>query len=74
MRGIHVRVISDKVITDEDVVTIKKEMDRIINSNVEIQKMIVLKKEAYSYYEKTNNLEKAYNIHNEINEFVTLYK
>ena len=74
MRGIHVRVISDKVITDEDVVTIKKEMDTIINSNVEIQKMIVLKKEAYSYYEKTNNLEKAYNIHNEINEFVTLYK
>ena len=74
MRGIHVRVISDKIITDEDVVTIKKEMDKIIASNEEIQKMVVLKKEAYNYYEKTNNLEKAYNVHNEINEFVTLYK
>lgn len=74
MRGIHVRVISDKIISDSDITTIKREMDNIISANKEISKLVVLKKEACNYYKKTNILEKAYNIHNEINEFVTLYK
>ena len=74
MRGIHVRVISDKIINNNDINTIKREMDKIISSNKEINKLIVLKKEACNYYKKSNTLEKAYNIHNEINEFVTLYK
>ena len=58
----------------DDITKIKEQMYKIIKANEPIQKVNILKKEAFKYFQNTNQEEKAKNIHNTNKEIVSLYK
>ena len=63
-KGLYCEIKTNKEITREDVVKIKNHMQEIINKNEKINKKIISKKDAYDFYAKINEFEKASNIQN----------
>ena len=73
-KGILGVIKGDKILTHDDIETIKTEMERIIERNSEIEKLNVLPSEAIKYYHASRQDEKADNIQNINDRVVTLYK
>ena len=71
-RGIHITVYNLEL-TNNIIESIKKEMNNIISTSMPIQRVIVDKKSAFTYFEKSEP-EKAINISTVPNSAVTLYK
>lgn len=71
-RGIHISSLNFEI-TDEVIATLKEEMDKIINENLSINRIVVDKKSAFTYFEK-KDFAKACNISIVPSSAVTLYK
>ena len=61
-KGLYCEIKSNKELTNEDIDKIKLHMQEIINKNEKINKKIISKKDAYDFYMKINEKEKASNI------------
>ena len=73
-KGIYCKIMSRNELTSNDVNNIKIRMQQIIDKNEKITKKVVTKKDAYDFYIKTKEVEKAGNILNLNNKTVTLYE
>jgi len=73
-KGVLSEVQVDINLTNEDIKQIKGKMAEIIASKERFIKYNIIKKDAFHYFESTNELEKAKNIQNVSNEVVTFYK
>ncbi|MDD4706034.1 MAG: nucleoside kinase [Bacilli bacterium] len=73
-KGLYTKIITPRVLNQDDIETIKVEMQRIIGLNGKISKKVIAKNEAYNYYLKLKVKEKAGNINNQNNKTVTLYE
>ena len=73
-KGIYCDILCSKKLTNDDISKIKERMQEIINNDERIVRKVVTKKDAYNYYLKTNEVEKAGNILNLNNKTVTLYE
>ena len=71
-RGIHISSLNFEI-TDEVITTLKEEMDKIINDNLSINRIVVDKKSAFTYFEK-KDFAKSCNISIVPSSAVTLYK
>ncbi len=63
-KGLYCEIKSSKELNREDIEKISIRMKEIINKNERINKKIISKKEAYDFYIKNNEKEKANNIQN----------
>ena len=72
--GVLGEIVGDKVITQEDLITIKKEMTNLIEADIKLKKLNVKSKEAIDFYKKIKQVEKAENIKNISDKVVTLYE
>ena len=72
--GVHANIVYDKVVTKEDIDTIKEEMNKLVDEDLKFIRLNVNSKEAFNFYEKLGYYEKAENIHNISNQIVALYK
>lgn len=73
-RGLHMTILSPKAFGKEDTLVLKKAMEDLILADERITSLNVEKREALKYYEKTNNHEKAMDIHNVMNSIANVYK
>lgn len=73
-KGLHMTIKSPTTFGKNETEKLKKAMQQIITENHKIEHLNVSKKEVMMYYEKTNNLEKALNIHNVTNNLVSVYR
>lgn len=73
-RGLHMTIKSSAPFGKDETEKLKQAMQKIINEDYKIEHLNVSKKEVISYYEKTNNPEKAANIHNVTNTLVSVYR
>ncbi len=73
-KGIYATIISKKQVTEEDVLNIKKEMQEMVKANIPFHKKVIEKKEAYEFYCKKGQMEKAYNVLNISNLTVSLFE
>jgi len=73
-KGLYVKLMTDKKVTQGDIDAIRNEMKRIVEADHWITKKVVAKKDAYQYYLKNGELEKAGNIMSLNREAVTLYE
>ena len=71
--GIHTTIKNIRF-TKEDVNKLKTEMDKIIENDELIQKLIIDSKEAVEFYKKKDYFEKALNAHNLSNSLLSIYK
>ena len=73
-KGLYCKIISDKLLDENDISLLDKKMRQIINDDNKITRKVVIKKDAYDYYIKTKEYEKANNIINLNNKTVTMYE
>jgi uridine kinase len=73
-KGLYCKIMTDKTLTYDDINKLKNKVQEIIDANYKIAKKVVIKKDAYNYYLKTKEYEKAGNILNLNNKTVTLYE
>ena len=73
-KGLYCQILSDTRLNSEDISKLKDKMTEIINANYKITRKVVTKKDAYDYYIKTKELEKAGNIQNLNGKTVTMYE
>lgn len=73
-RGLHMTIICDNSFGVEETNKLKKSMQKIIDEDIRILSLNVSKKEAINYYMKTDQMEKALNIHNVTNDIVSIYR
>ena len=73
-RGLHMTINSPYPFSKDDTSKLKQAMQKLIDENTKIEHLNVSKKELMTYYEKTNNKEKALNIHNVTNNLVSVYR
>lgn len=73
-KGLYVKIITTRVLSNEDIQNLKQRMNSIINDNYKITRKVVTKKDAYNYYIQAKETEKAGNILNLNNKTVTLYE
>ncbi len=73
-RGLHMTINSPYPFSKDDTDKLKQAMQKLIDENTKIEHLNVSKKELMMYYEKTNNKEKALNIHNVTNNLVSVYR
>lgn len=72
-KGVYAEIIGDKILSAEDVQRIKREMSRIISSNIKIKKYNVSKKDAIKFYKENKYDEKARNIQNITESIIEFY-
>ncbi|MGM9834752.1 MAG: nucleoside kinase [Bacilli bacterium] len=72
--GLHMTISGDKTFDNEETVKLKTAMQQLISKNERFLPLNVAKKEAIKYFEKTNNHEKAMNIHNVTNDIISVYR
>jgi len=72
--GIHMTIDCEKKFTLNDAKKLKTKINEIIANDERIYSLNVEKKEAIAYYNRVKAPEKATNIHNLINNIVTVYK
>lgn len=73
-KGIYTEIISNTLITEEEVLKLKLKMQEIINLDLVFEKNAFNKKEVISYYNQIHEEEKAANVSRIPNNIVTLYK
>lgn len=73
-KGLFITVLYNRELTKEDINKLKEMMNSIISSNLKISKKVVTKKDAYDFYIKTKEEEKAGNILTFNSKTVTLYE
>lgn len=73
-KGLYCQIKSEKLLTNEDISNLKQRMDEIIKANYKITRKVITKKDAYDYYTKTKELEKADNIMHLNGKTVTMYE
>lgn len=73
-KGMYVQVLSKNKLSDEDVKNLKDNMDALIKEDAKITKKVVSRKDAFNFYQKIGENEKAMNILNLNNKIVTLYE
>ena len=72
-KGLYVKIMTERTITEADIDQVRIEMEKLISANHLINKLTVPKKEAYDYYIKKGELEKAGNIMCSMHKTATLY-
>ena len=72
-KGVYAEIIGDKILSAEDIQRIKREMSRIISSNIKIKKYNVSKKDAIKFYKENKYDEKARNIQNITESIIEFY-
>lgn len=65
---------TEKKITKEELSNIEKKMHALVEANLPITKMTVLKSEAIEYFKKTNDLSKVHLLEYSTSTYVHLYK
>ena len=65
---------TEKPITKEELKTVEKKMHALVEANLPITKMTVLKSEAIEYFKKTNDLSKVHLLEFMTSTYVHLYK
>ena len=73
-KGLYCKIMTDKKLTPEDINALEKRMGQIVAADEKITKKTVTKKDAYDFYIKTGDLEKAGNILNLNNKTCTLFE
>ncbi|MDD4187944.1 MAG: nucleoside kinase [Bacilli bacterium] len=73
-KGLYTEILINRKITESDINNIKLEMDKIISDDLKITKKVIAKNDAYNFYMKNKEFEKAGNICNLNNKVVTLYE
>lgn len=72
--GLHMTIVGNSPFNKEETDKLKQAMQQIIDSNERIIPLNVEKKDAIKYFEKTNNHEKAMNIHNVTSNIARFYR
>lgn len=65
---------TDEKITKEELKAVEKKMEALVEANLPITKMTVLKSEAVDYFKKTNDLSKVHLLEFMTSTYVHLYK
>lgn len=73
-RGMLGIIMGNKILTTEDIGTIKESMNKIIAADEKFEKLNIQPKEAIQYYKSIGEYEKADNVQNINDKVVTLYK
>jgi len=73
-KGFLGEIVSEHIITQEDLVKIRNVMARLVSEDKPFRKLNIKKKEAIDFYKKNNHIEKAENIQNISDKVVTLYE
>lgn len=73
-KGLYCKLMTERKITPEDLSALEKRMNEIITNDEKIVKKNVAKKDAYDYYIKTKEFEKAGNVLNLNIKTCTLYE
>ena len=73
-KGLYCKIQTEKKLTLEDIHALKKEMNLIISKDLKITKKTVTILDAYNYYLKTNEMEKANNLLYSNDRVTTLYE
>lgn len=73
-KGLYCKIQSENKLSIDDINKLKEEMDNLINQNLPINKKVITVKDAYNFYIKINEIEKANNILNSNNKTVTIYE
>ena len=72
--GIHASIICEKIIDEKELKRLKSYMDIMVTQDIPFNKKVVNKKEAYDFFLKKGNLEKAENVLNISNLTVSLFE
>ena len=72
--GIHASIISEKIINEAELKRLKTYMDTMVTQDIPFNKKVVNKKEAYDFFLKKGNIEKAENVLNISNLTVSLFE
>ena len=67
--GIYATIISDKIIDETEIKRLKSLMDTMVSQDIPFNKKVVSKQEAYDFFLKKGNVEKALNVLN-INNYL----
>lgn len=73
-KGVLATIVCDREISVEDLNNIKQEMSSIVNENIPIKKLTILKSEAIEYYNKQEYYEKALNVQHISDKVVSLFE
>ncbi len=72
--GIYATIISDKIIDETEIKRLKSLMDTMVSQDIPFNKKVVSKQEAYDFFLKKGNVEKALNVLNINNVTVSLFE
>lgn len=72
--GIYATIISDEIIDEDELKKIKSTMDAMVKKDIPFNKKVVSKQEAYDFFKKKGNEEKALNVLNINNLTVSLFE
>lgn len=73
-KGLYCKILKKDMLTDDDVALLTRKVEEIIKGNYKIVRKVVNKKDAYGYYLKVKEYEKAANVLNLNNKTVTMYE
>ncbi len=72
--GIYASIISDKIVDANELGNLKSYMDKMVSQDIVFHKKVVSKQEAYDFFMKKGNVEKAINVNNISNLTVSLFE
>ena len=72
-KGVFAEITGDKILEPEDIQRVKREMSRIVSSNIKIKKYNVSKKDAIKFYKENGYDEKSRNIQNITEAIIEFY-
>lgn len=73
-KGIYASIISKEKVTEDIIMKIKESMNQMIEESIPFHKKVVEKREAYEFFRKKGQMEKAYNVLNISNLTVSLFE
>ena len=73
-RGIYTEVVSESVLTDNDIINIKNRMSELVNLSIPFEKLSVSRIETIDYYEANKQFDKAEAMKYISNTYVNLYR
>lgn len=73
-KGLYCRILSDQKLNENDISKLELKMRNIITEDNKITRKVIIKKDAYDYYKKIKEYEKANNVLNLNNKTVTMYE
>lgn len=73
-KGLYCKIDTEKKLTINDINNLKKYMDEIIAKDLKINKKVITIKDAYNFYLKNNELEKANNLLYSNDKVATIYE